>query len=504
MTRFRLDAGTRRVDGDAVLIGGSPLRILRLSGTGARLLDQIERGEEVRADQGSAGLERLLDAGVIHPIVDPEAGRARRHEITVVVPVHDAPDALAATLAALAITAVGVAGVIVVDDASPLASAGSQRTAVDAAGAQLHNTRVVTRAINGGPAAARNSGLDAVDSAFVAFIDAGCAPEPGWLDVLVAHFADPHVAAVAPRIVARPGAHDITARTAVRRYEASRSSLDLRDQPGPVKPRSRISYVPATTLVVRAAVLRELGGFDETLRVGEDVDLVWRLHERGQAVRYEPDAQVGHDHPDRLVPWFAKRVAYGSSAAPLAKRHPGALAPVDVSGWGAAAWALVALGHPVLGAAIVAGTTAALAPKLAALDHPVAESIRLAGRGHLAAGRLLASAAVRAWWPVAVPAAVSSRRLRRSLLFAAAVPHLAAWLRDRRALDPVRFTLLGVVDDLAYGTGVWLGCARHRTAEPLRPRFRNWPGRADAVNGPTDRDRRGSRRPRRAPGAAGG
>ena len=28
---------------------------------------------------------------------------------------------------------------------------------------------------------------------------------------------------------------------------------------------------------------------------------------------------------------------------------------------------------------------------------------------------------------------------------------------------------MSIVDDLAYGTGVWLGCIQHRTLDPLLP-----------------------------------
>lgn len=50
-------------------------------------------------------------------------------------------------------------------------------------------------------------------------------------------------------------------------------------------------------------------------------------------------------------------------------------------------------------------------------------------------------------------------------------PALAAWRERRPGLDPVRFTLGHVADDIAYGTGVWAGCLRERTLVPVRPRI---------------------------------
>ena len=50
-------------------------------------------------------------------------------------------------------------------------------------------------------------------------------------------------------------------------------------------------------------------------------------------------------------------------------------------------------------------------------------------------------------------------------------PAAGDWLGAPRALDPVRYAALHVADDVAYGSGVWLGCLRARTLAPLLPRI---------------------------------
>jgi mycofactocin system glycosyltransferase len=380
--------------------------------------------------------------------------------VTVVIPVKDRD--VSRTIATLG----PVGRVLVVDDGS------SPPVPVPA------GVEVVRRPVSGGPAAARTSGLSLVTSPLVAFVDSDVTPTPGWLAPLLTTFADDRVALVAPRVrapVPEPGTG------VVGRYEAWRSALDLGPAPGPIAPRTRIAYVPAAALVCRVAALQEVGGFDETLQVGEDVDLVWRLHEAGFRCRYEPDAVVHHDVRDDLADWWRRRVEYGTSAGPLARRHPGALAPLGVSAWSAGAWALVAAGHPVAGFGVTVGSTMALVPKLRGLAHPVYTAVDLAGRGHLGAARPIASALTRAWWPLTVMAAVASRRVRRAALAAALVPPLAAWWRGRPRLDPVRATAMYLAEDVAYGTGVWLGAWRERTWAPLWPDLRSWPGRAPAV-----------------------
>src|SRR5262249_9724176 len=146
-----------------------------------------------------------------------------------------------------------------------------------------HGATVIRRVRSGGPGAARNDALRAVDTALVAFCDSDCEPEPGWIRALAAHFEDPLVGAVAPRVVPRARGRD---RSWVERYTSARSPIDMGPRPGQVAPGGRISYVPTASLIVRREAVR--AGFDPALRYGEDVDLVWRLYDAGWRIRYDP------------------------------------------------------------------------------------------------------------------------------------------------------------------------------------------------------------------------
>jgi hypothetical protein len=52
---------------------------------------------------------------------------------------------------------------------------------------------------------------------------------------------------------------------------------------------------------------------------------------------------------------------------------------------------------------------------------------------------------------------------------------LAAPVRDyvllRPSLDPLRFAVLSIADDISYGAGVWSGSLQARACRPLRPRL---------------------------------
>jgi mycofactocin system glycosyltransferase len=455
----RLALATVRRDDGATLLGGSPMRLLRLSARARALLD----GDRLAVrDATSATLAaRLLDAGVAHP----ELGRRAPEGVTVVVPVRDRPGPLARLLAALrADPDTAAVPVLVVDDGSRDPAA--VRDAAATAGAE-----VLRHPVSRGPAAARNTGLGGVRTPLVAFLDSDCVPRPGWLAALGPHLADPRVAVVAPRIVPLGGGGGWTAG-----YESVAGALDMGERPAPVRPYSEVPYVPSAALLARAGALG--AGFDAVMRVAEDVDLVWRLAAAGWRVRYEPAGEVAHEHPATTVRWLRRRAFYGTGAAPLAARHGAAVAPVVISPWSAAAWALVVLPtgrwtRPARAAAAgVLGLSAArLARRLAGTGGrpPVLLSARLVVRGSGLGGRTLARAAVRSYWPLTLAAALLSRRARRWALLAAAADAGTGWWPLRRAVGPVRFAVARRLDDLAYGAGVWAGAVRALRAGALLP-----------------------------------
>ncbi len=444
--RLRLDAGLRLVRDGTVLIGGSPRRLVRLSAAGASRLDAWSAGAVVGAAPREQRLaRRLLDAGIVHPM--PGAAPYPALGLSVVIPVRDRAAACAGLLGVLG-SGGSLGEVLVIDDGSirPLPGAAARHDRPRGRGA------------------ARNTGWRASRGAIVAFLDSDCRPADGWLDHALPHFADPRVAAVAPRIRCGPESAG-----ALARYELHRSPLDLGAAPGAVRPRGRIPYVPTAALLVRRSVLHELHGFDERLRYGEDVDLIWRIVRTGRSVRYEPAAVVHHPPRASLGGWIRQRFDYGTSAAPLSRRHPGAVAPAAVSAWSLGAWLLVALGHPRAAAAVAVLSASLLRRRLAAVHCPPGEAWRLAARGQLTAGTQLAAAVTRTWWPLALVAAIGSRRACRAVGGGAAGAYLLEWAQRRPALDPVRWIALRLADDVSYGTGVWAGCLRERTWQPLRP-----------------------------------
>ena len=331
-------------------------------------------GEGAATGAVRALARRLVDAGMAHP--RPAGGVRVRpgRSATVVVPVRDRSASLDRCLRALGTEA----DVVVVDD-------GSDDPASVAEVVARHGARLIRRAVNGGPGAARNEALAGLATELVAFVDSDCTVSPGWLPSLLWLFDDPSVGAVAPRIRPESG-HPDDERSIRARYVADRSPLDQGPAPSEVGPGRRVRYVPSTALVVRASAL--VGGFDEDLRIGEDVDWVWRLSDAGWRVRYEPSVTVFHREPDSWSALLARRFRYGTAAAPLARRHPGRLAPLELRPWPTAAVGAMLARRPALAAALLAASTVRLSRGLRARGVPVWWSLRwtLQGAGWTTVG----------------------------------------------------------------------------------------------------------------------
>ncbi len=186
--------------------------------------------------------------------------------VSVITPARDAAGTLPTLLDALAAQTAPAAEVIVIDDGSS-----------DDTRAIAERHAVVTQVVIGtghGPGAARNAGVAASSGDVLAFTDADCIPEPGWLAAGLEALQD--------------------ADLVQGRVEAD----------GPVGPYDRTVRVPRFSHLYETANLllrREwFVGFEPWLsparskELAEDVWLGWRIRRAGGRVAFAEDAVVRH------------------------------------------------------------------------------------------------------------------------------------------------------------------------------------------------------------------
>lgn len=451
--RVRVGDDVRVHDGGRTLVGGSPLRVLRLREPAPAL----GRGEVLEVGDRTTGVvaERLLAANLAAPLLSgPPSGETA--DLTVVVPIRDRADRLDRLLAELA-----ALPVVVVDDASRDPDAVARVAA-------RHGARLVALTTNVGPAGARNAGLAQVRTAYVAFVDSDVVVDAEALRGLAGHFVDPRVAAVGPRV------RGVARNTRPRRFErwdVDGLSLDLGTEPALVRPWSKVGWLPSACLLVRMADL-DGDGFEAGRRVGEDVDLVWRLVRRGRQVRYDPAYVARHDSRGTWSTWLGRKAFYGTGGAWLARRHgdwmaPAVLSPVPALG------ALALLWQRTWSIPCAIGALALVRLRLGRTLPDTPDRARLATEltGEVAMSTLRQGShlLLRHWWPGAAAAALVSRRARR------AVAAALVWdLIDHREVPPARAPEAFVarrLDDLAYGAGLWWGALRARSARVLVPKI---------------------------------
>jgi len=194
--------------------------------------------------------------------------------------------------------------VIVVDDGS---------TDITPQVASLYkNFRTLSQA-HQGLSVARNAGLFASQGEVVAFTDADCRADEDWLYYLAAdllkgsfvgvgghNFLPPDDSAVAAAVMVSPGGP---------------AHVMLTDR--------QAEHIPGCNMAFYKWALVEIGGFDPIFhRAGDDVDVCWRLQQRGYRIGFSPPAFVWHYRRPTVPAYLRQQSGYGEAEAMLVRRHP--------------------------------------------------------------------------------------------------------------------------------------------------------------------------------------
>ena len=112
---------------------------------------------------------------------------------------------------------------------------------------------------------------------------------------LLASFNNPSVALVAPKIITPAGQVEDSAR----KFPTLRSLVSKavgRNNGTYFKLNSSPDWVGGMFMLFRSDVFREIGGFDEKFFLYyEDVDICWRLRQKGYEIKLVPSVEVIHD-----------------------------------------------------------------------------------------------------------------------------------------------------------------------------------------------------------------
>jgi glycosyltransferase involved in cell wall biosynthesis len=194
--------------------------------------------------------------------------------------------------------------VILVDDGSTDNT--SQIASLYPAFRYLHQT-------NHGLSVARNTGIAAATGEIVAFTDSDCRADEDWLYYLVGdlltsrftgigghNFLPPEDSAVAAAVLVSPGG------------------------PAHVMLNDRLAeHIPGCNMAFYKWALLEIGGFDPIFtKAGDDVDVCWRLQQRGYRIGFNPAGFVWHYRRSTIQAYLRQQRGYGEAEALLVRKHP--------------------------------------------------------------------------------------------------------------------------------------------------------------------------------------
>ena len=196
--------------------------------------------------------------------------------------------------------------VIVVDDGS------ADGTALIADGYRCK----VIRTENRGLSNARNTGWRTATGDIVAYLDDDAYPDPHWLHYLAATFLNTMhagMAAVGGPNIAPPTDGPIA--ECVAHSPGGPTHVLLSDR--------EAEHIPGCNMAFRKSCLEAIGGFDPQFRVaGDDVDVCWRLQQRGWTLGFSPAAVVWHHRRNSVRAYLRQQTGYGLAEALLEKKWP--------------------------------------------------------------------------------------------------------------------------------------------------------------------------------------
>jgi GT2 family glycosyltransferase len=149
----------------------------------------------------------------------------------------------------------------------------------------------------------RNLGVRLAEGDIIVFTDAGCLPESGWLERLLAPIFE--------------DGEDVTCGPA----RAIGKSIYSGDRWWGNSDAKYVSTATTINIAFRSEAFDAVGGFDESFGSAEDIDFTWRLTDSGYRLRWVPDAVVLHDwgSPKRQV---RRSFFYGRGMCRLLRKHP--------------------------------------------------------------------------------------------------------------------------------------------------------------------------------------
>ncbi len=160
---------------------------------------------------------------------------------------------------------------------------------------------------------ASNVGWKNASGNVIVYIDADCLTVRNWIEEILKHFEDEKVAVV--------GGPDLTFPSTKSYFEKASGLLDeLRVAPS--HKQNAIFRLRGCNIAYRKSALAKSKGFDNSLHVGEETELIYRLHKMGYRLILDSSIIVYHKRRSSITEYFKQFFGYGYSKFKLAMKYP--------------------------------------------------------------------------------------------------------------------------------------------------------------------------------------
>lgn len=188
-----------------------------------------------------------------------------------------------------------------------------------------------------GPSRCRNLAMAQSKGEFIAFTDSDCIADKEWLNELLKGFVDDSIVGVGG---AQESPDDDTKfGKNVHEFFKSIGFIEYIKLDVGFK---QIKHNPTCNMMYRKKVLEELGGFLEGFWPGEDVELDYRITQKGYKLAYNPRAIVYHYRPDSVKKLCKMMYKYGWAQGVLVRKY-GLFRKIQILPLLLSAWVLLLL-----------------------------------------------------------------------------------------------------------------------------------------------------------------
>ncbi len=178
--------------------------------------------------------------------------------------------------------------------------------------------------VNLGLSVARNTGIHAATGEIVAFTDSDCRADEDWLYYLIGDLLNSKFTGIGGHNFLPP--EDSLTAACVMTSPGGPAHVMLTDR--------LAEHIPGCNMAFYRWALLEIDGFDPIYRkAGDDVDVCWRLMQRGYRIGFSSAGFVWHYRRSTVQAYLKQQQGYGEAEALLVRKHPEYFNSVGGSIW---------------------------------------------------------------------------------------------------------------------------------------------------------------------------